>query len=179
MESLKERYTKKIKGAFKEKHGIKNVFAIPCPTKITLNIGLGEALKDSNIVDILAADLTTIAGQKAVKTRAKKSVADFELRKGDVIGLKVTLRHDRMWHFLDKLVNIVLPRVKDFRGVSPTAFDKAGNYTLGISEHTVFPEIDPTKVSKTKGLSVGIAFNTDTPELNKEMLKELGFIFRD
>jgi len=179
MEILKERYFKKLRIAFKEKHGIKNIFAIPQPIKITVNMGLGEALKDSNIVDILAVDLTSITGQKAVKTKAKKSVADFELRKGDVIGLKVTLRHDRMWHFLDKLINVVLPRIKDFRGVSPTAFDKAGNYTLGITEHIVFPEIDPTKVTKTKGLSVGIGFNTKSPELNKEMLSVLGFIFKE
>jgi large subunit ribosomal protein L5 len=179
MQTLKERFNKDIAPKFIKAHSIKNVFSVPTPMKVTLNIGLGEALKDSGIVDALEKDLTLIAGQKPVRTRARKSIADFALQKGAVIGLKVTLRRDRMWHFLDKLVSIVLPRVKDFRGISGTAFDVRGNYTLGMPEHTVFAEIDPTKVSKTKGLSIGIAFNTKDASLNKVMMKELGFIFKE
>lgn len=176
---LKDTFYKEIAPAFQKAKDIKNIHAIPTPEKITINVGLGEALKDGNIVDIIEKDLLLIAGQKPVRTKAKNSVADFELRKGDVIGLKVTLRRDRMWHFLDKLVNIVLPRVKDFRGVSPKAFDMKGNYTLGLAEYTVFPEIDPTKVTKIKGLSIAVTFNTDNAELNREMLKQIGFIFKD
>ncbi|WKZ30279.1 MAG: 50S ribosomal protein L5 [Candidatus Dojkabacteria bacterium] len=179
MQTLKERFTKDIAPKFHKAHSIANVSSIPTPQKITLNIGLGEALKDAGIIDALEKDLTLIAGQKPVRTRARKSIADFSLQKGAVIGLKVTLRRDKMWHFLDKLINIVLPRVKDFRGISGTAFDNRGNYTLGMPEHTVFAEIDPAKVTKTKGLSIGIAFNTEDANLNKTMMRELGFIFKE
>jgi len=176
---LKDTYLKKIAPQFEKKYEIKNKFAIPKPMKVTLNIGLGEALKDSGIIENVEKDLIAIAGQKPVRTKARKSVADFELRKGDVIGLKVTLRRDKMWHFLEKLVSIVLPRVKDFRGISPTAFDAKGNYTLGLVEYIVFPEIDPAKVAKIKGLSIAVSFNTSDTNLNRNMMKELGFIFKE
>ena len=176
---LKDTYLKKIAPQFEKKYEIKNKFAIPKPMKVTLNIGLGEALKDSGIIENVEKDLIAIAGQKPVRTKARKSVADFELRKGDVIGLKVTLRRDKMWHFLEKLVSIVLPRVKDFRGISPTAFDAKGNYTLGLVEYIVFPEIDPAKVAKIKGLSIAVSFNTSDTNLNRDMMKELGFIFKE
>jgi large subunit ribosomal protein L5 len=179
MESLKSRYTEVIAPKFKKDLNIENVHSVPKPLKVVLNIGLGEALKDAGVVEPLERDLTQIAGQRPVRTRARKAIADFNLKKGDVIGLKVTLRSDKMWHFLDKLVNIVLPRVKDFRGISATAFDKSGNYTLGMTEQLVFPEIDPTKVTKTKGLSIVINFSTKDVETNREMMKRLGFIFKD
>lgn len=178
MKTLKERFTKEILPKFMTDHGIKNVMAAPVPQKVVLNMGLGEALKDKGVVDIYIKDLEMIAGQKAVQTKAKKSIADFNLKKGDVIGLKVTLRHDKMWHFIDKLINIVLPRVKDFRGISGNAFDARGTYTLGVTELVIFPEIDATKVVKTKGFAITINFSNGTKELTSDLMKRLGFIFK-
>lgn len=159
-------------------NGIKNLLAAPVPQKVVINMGLGEALKDKGVIDTYLKDIEAIAGQKPVQTRAKKSIADYALRKGDVIGLKVTLRHDKMWHFIDKLINIVLPRVKDFRGTSATAFDAVGTYTMGITELVVFPEIDATKVVKTKGLAITITFSNGTKEKTSELMKRMGFIFK-
>ncbi len=179
MKTLRERFEKEILPKFMTDHGIKNKLAAPAPVKVTINMGLGEALKDKGVIDGYTKDLELIAGQKVVATRAKKSIADFALKKGDIIGLKVTLRNDRMWHFLDKLVNIVLPRVKDFRGTSATAFDAHGTYTLGITELVIFPEIDATKVTKTKGFGITITFKNGTKELTSDMLKRFGFIFKE
>lgn len=179
MKTLKERFDKEILPKFMADHGIKNLLAAPKPDKVVINMGLGEALKDKGVVEGYAKDLEMITGQKAVTTRAKKSIADFALKKGDVIGLKVTLRHDKMWHFLDKLVNIVLPRVKDFRGTSPTAFDARGTYTLGITELVIFPEIDATKVGKAKGMGITISFRNGTKELTTDLMKRFGFIFKE
>ncbi|WKZ23819.1 MAG: 50S ribosomal protein L5 [Candidatus Dojkabacteria bacterium] len=160
-------------------HGITNPMAAPIPQKVVLNMGIGEALKDKGVVEPLLKDLEVIAGQKPTPTKAKKSIADYGLRKGDVVGLKVTLRRDRMWHFIDKLINIVLPRVKDFRGISPTAFDAKGTYTLGVTELVVFPEIDATKVVKAKGFAITITFSNGTKELTSDLMKRLGFIFKE
>lgn len=178
MKPLKERFEKEILPKFMEEHGIKNIMAAPIPLKVTLNMGLGEALKDKGVIEIYEKDLEAIAGQKPVQTRAKKSIADFSLQKGAVIGLKVTLRRDKMWHFIDKLINIVLPRVKDFRGISSTAFDAKGAYTLGVTELVVFPEIDATKVVKTKGFAITITFSNGTKELTSDLMRRLGFIFK-
>lgn len=178
MKPIKERFEKEILPKFMADHGIKNVNAAPIPQKIVLNMGLGEALKDKGVIDLYAKDLEVISGQKVTQTRAKKAIADFGLQKGSVIGLKVTLRRDRMWHFLDKLINIVLPRMKDFRGISSTAFDAVGTYTLGITELVVFPEIDATKAVKTKGFAITITFSNGTKELTSDLMKRLGFIFK-
>ena len=178
MKPLKERFEKEILPKFMAEHGITNLLAAPIPQKVVINMGLGEALKDKGVIEVYEKDIQSISGQKCVQTRAKRSIADFNLKKGDVIGLKVTLRHDRMWHFIDKLINIVLPRVKDFRGISPTAFDAKGAYTLGITELVIFPEIDATKVVKTKGLAITISFSNGTMELTSDLMKKLGFIFR-
>lgn len=178
MKPLKERFEKEILPKFMADHGITNVMAAPIPQKVVLNMGLGEALKDKGVIDTYLKDLEAIAGQKPVQTRAKKSIADFSLQKGAVIGLKVTLRRDKMWHFIDKLINIVLPRVKDFRGISATAFDAKGTYTLGVTELVVFPEIDATKVVKAKGFAITITFSNGTKELTSDLMKRLGFIFK-
>lgn len=178
MKPLKERFEKEILPKFMADHGITNKMAAPMPDKVVINMGLGEALKDKGVIETYSKDIEAIAGQKVVQTRAKKAIADFNLRKGDVIGLKVTLRRDRMWHFIDKLVNIVLPRVKDFRGTSATAFDGKGTYTLGVTELVVFPEIDATKITKAKGLAVTISFRNGTKELTSDLMKRLGFIFK-
>lgn len=179
MKPLKERFEKEILPKFMADHGIKNIMAAPIPQKVVLNMGIGEALKDKGVTEIYQKDLELISGQKAVQTKAKKSIADFNLKKGDVIGLKVTLRHDKMWHFIDKLINIVLPRVKDFRGTSATAFDAKGSYTLGVTELVIFPEIDATKVVKTKGFAITITFSNGTKELTSDLMKRLGFIFKE
>ena len=178
MKPLKERFEKEILPKFMADHGITNLMAAPVPKKVVLNMGVGEALKDKGVIEIYTKDLEAIAGQKVVQTRAKKSIADYNLKKGDVIGLKVTLRHDKMWHFIDKLINIVLPRVKDFRGTSSTAFDAKGTYTLGVTELVIFPEIDATKVVKTKGFAITIGFSNGTKELTSDLMKRLGFIFK-
>lgn len=178
MKPLKERFEKEIMPKFMIDHKIKNKMAAPVPLKVVLNMGLGEALKDKGVVETYLKDLEMIAGQKAVPTKAKKSIADFSLKKGDVIGLKVTLRRDKMWHFIDKLINIVLPRVKDFRGISATAFDAKGTYTLGVTELVIFPEIDATKVVKTKGFAITISFSNGTREYTSDLMKRLGFIFK-
>jgi large subunit ribosomal protein L5 len=159
-------------------HNITNLLAAPVPQKIVINMGLGEALKDKGVIETYTKDLEALSGQKCVQTRAKKSIADFGLQKGAVIGLKVTLRRDRMWYFLDKLINIVLPRMRDFRGISDTAFDAVGTYTLGINELVVFPEIDATKVVKTKGFAITIVFSNGNKEITIDLMKRMGFIFK-
>ncbi|MCC7304595.1 50S ribosomal protein L5 [bacterium] len=179
MKPLKERFEKEILPKFMADHGIKNIMAAPVPKKVVINMGLGEALKDKGVIETYTKDLEAIAGQKVVQTRAKKSIADFSLQKGAVIGLKATLRHDKMWHFIDKLINIVLPRVKDFRGISATSFDAAGTYTLGVTELVIFPEIDATKVVKTKGFAITINFSNGTRELISDLMRRLGFIFKE
>jgi large subunit ribosomal protein L5 len=179
MSQLKERYEKEIAPQLQEQFGFKNPYQIPQLEKIVLNMGLGEAIQNMKILDSAVEELKAIAGQKPVITRAKKSIAAFKLREGMPIGCMVTLRRQRMWDFLNKLVNIALPRVRDFRGVSGKAFDGSGNYSLGIKEHIIFPEIDYDKIDKIKGLNVSIVTSAKTDEEGKALLKLLGMPFKN
>jgi large subunit ribosomal protein L5 len=175
---LKERYTKEIAPALAKEFDIKNPMAVPRLEKIVLNMGLGEAVANSKIVDTAIEELTSIAGQKPVVTKAKKAIAAFKLRQGMPIGSMVTLRGDRMYEFLDRLVSVALPRVRDFRGVSPKAFDGRGNYTLGVREQLIFPEIDFNKVDKTRGMNISIVTTARDDEQARALLKALGMPFR-
>jgi large subunit ribosomal protein L5 len=175
---LKERYTKEIAPAIAKEFGIENPMAIPRLEKIVINMGLGEAIANAKIVDTGADELRAITGQKPVTTRAKKSIASFKLRQGMPIGTMVTLRGDRMYEFLDRLVSVALPRVRDFRGVSPKAFDGRGNYTLGIRDQLIFPEIDFNKVDKTRGLNISIVTTARDDEQARALLRALGMPFR-
>jgi large subunit ribosomal protein L5 len=174
---LRERYVKEIAPALGRELGIDNRMAIPRVTKVVLNMGLGEAVANPKILDGAAEELSAIAGQRAVVTRAKKSIATYKLRSGMPIGARVTLRGDRMYEFLDRLINIALPRVRDFRGVSSKAFDGRGNYTLGVRDHFIFPEIDYAKTDKSKGLNVTIVTTAGRDDRAKALLKSLGMPF--
>jgi large subunit ribosomal protein L5 len=174
---LRERYLKEIAPALGRELGIENKMAIPRVTKVVLNMGLGEAVANPKILDGAAEELSAIAGQRAVVTRAKKSIATYKLRSGMPIGARVTLRGDRMYEFLDRLINIALPRVRDFRGVSSKAFDGRGNYTLGVRDHFIFPEIDYAKTDKSKGLNVTIVTTAGRDDRAKALLKSLGMPF--
>jgi large subunit ribosomal protein L5 len=175
---LKEHYTKTVIPALTKEFGLKNVMAVPRIEKISINIGMGEATQNSKILDGAANELGLIAGQKPVITKAKKSIAAFKLREGMPIGVMVTLRGDRMYEFLDRLVTVALPRVRDFRGVSPKSFDGRGNYTLGIRDQLIFPEIDYNKVDKTKGMNITIATTAGTDAEGLALLRHLGMPFR-
>ncbi|HEX8073273.1 MAG TPA: 50S ribosomal protein L5 [Pyrinomonadaceae bacterium] len=175
---LRERYQREIAPALAKEFDIKNPMAVPKLEKIVINMGLGEAIANAKIVDTAAVELGTIAGQKPVVTRAKKSIASFKLRAGMPIGSMVTLRGDRMYEFLDRLVSVALPRVRDFRGVSPKSFDGRGNYTLGIREQLIFPEIDFNKVDKTRGMNISIVTTARNDEHARALLKALGMPFR-
>jgi large subunit ribosomal protein L5 len=178
MESrLNEKYRKDVIPVLKKEFGIDNPMAVPKIDKIVLNMGVGEAIQNVKIVEAAAEELTKIAGQRAVITRARKSIATFKLREGMPIGCRVTLRGARMYEFLDRLLNIALPRVRDFRGVPTRAFDGRGNYTLGIKDHLVFPEIDPGKVDKSKGLNVTIVTTAGSDDRARVLLRELGMPF--
>jgi large subunit ribosomal protein L5 len=175
---LRERYAKEIAPAIAKEFDIKNPMAVPRLEKIVLNMGLGEAVANAKIIDTAAEELTSIAGQKPVTTRAKKAIASFKLRQGMPIGSMVTLRGDRMYEFLDRLVSVALPRVRDFRGVSPKAFDGRGNYTLGIREQLIFPEIDFNRVDKTRGMNISIVTTARDDEQARALLRALGMPFR-
>jgi large subunit ribosomal protein L5 len=178
MSRLLERYKNEVVPSLLKKLNYKNRFAVPRLEKIVLNMGLGEIKDDPNLLDGAVEELTQIAGQRAVKTYAKKSIAGFKLRKGTPVGCMVTLRGIRMYEFFDKLVNLALSRVRDFKGVSPESFDGCGNYTLGIKEHIIFPEIDYDKVERIKGVNVTIVTTAKTDEEARELLSELGMPFR-
>jgi large subunit ribosomal protein L5 len=178
MARLKQRYQKDIAPAIAKEFGIKNPMAIPRLEKIVLNMGMGEAIANSKVLDTAVAELTSIAGQKPVITKAKKSIASFKLRQGMPIGAMVTLRGDRMYEFFDRLVSVALPRVRDFRGVSPKAFDGRGNYTIGIREQLIFPEIDFNKVDKLRGMNISIVTSARNDEQARALLKSLGMPFR-
>jgi len=178
MARLRELYTKEIKGRLTKEFGYKNPMEVPRLVKVVLNMGLGEAVQNIKILDGAVEELTVIAGQKAVITRARRSIAAFKVREGMPIGVMVTLRRDRMFHFLDKLMNIVLPRVRDFRGVTPTGFDGRGNYTLGLKEQLIFPEINYDKVEKIKGMNITIVTTAKTDEEARLLLGEMGMPFR-
>ena len=177
MDRLQEKYVKEVIPALTEKFGYKNVMELPKIDKVIINMGVGEAVTNSKALDAAVTDLTTIAGQKPVITKAKKSIAAFKLRQGMPIGAKVTLRGDRMYYFLDKLMNIALPRVRDFRGVSATAFDGRGNYALGLKEQLIFPEIEYDKIDKMRGMDIIIVTTAKTDEEARELLKLLGMPF--
>ncbi|MCA1818103.1 MAG: 50S ribosomal protein L5 [Acidobacteria bacterium] len=175
---LRERYAKEIAPAIAKEFDIKNPMAVPRLEKIVINMGLGEAIANSKIVDTAVDELGSVAGQKPVVTKAKKSIASFKLRQGMAIGAMVTLRGDRMYEFLDRLVSVALPRVRDFRGVSPKAFDGRGNYTLGIREQLIFPEIDFNRVDKTRGMNISIVTTARNDEQARALLRALGMPFR-
>lgn len=179
MARLKDRYENEIVNKLKEKFSYKNIMQVPKLEKVVINIGLGEAIQNSKAVDAAVNDLSIISGQKPVVTRAKKSIAGFKLRAGMPIGTKVTLRSDRMYEFVDKLFNVTLPRVRDFRGVSGKSFDGRGNYTLGIKEQLIFPEIEYDKIDKVRGMDIIFVTSARTDEESKELLAQLGMPFRD
>ena len=177
MSRLKEMYSNKIEDAMMMKFGYKNVMQIPKLEKIVINMGVGEARENAKVLDAAVKDLEIITGQKAVITRAKKSVANFKLREGMPIGCKVTLRGEKMYEFTDRLVNLALPRVRDFRGVNPNAFDGRGNYALGIKEQLIFPEIEYDKVDKVRGMDVIFVTTAETDEEARELLTLFGMPF--
>jgi large subunit ribosomal protein L5 len=175
---LHEKYRKEAVPALTKRFNYPNTMAVPKVSKVTVNIGLGEASQNVKLLDTAAQELGQIAGQKAVITRAKKSIANFKIRKGMPIGCMVTLRGERMYEFLDRLTSVVFPRVRDFRGVPPNSFDGRGNYTLGLKDQLVFPEIDYTRVDKIKGMNVTITTTARNDEEGRELLKLLGVPFR-
>ena len=179
MSRMKEMYLKDVVPQLTKTFGYKNVMRVPRLSKITLNMGLGEAVQNVKILDSAVVELSLIAGQKAVITKAKRSIAIYKLREGMPIGAMVTLRRDRMLDFFDKLVNVALPRVRDFRGVSGKAFDGRGNYSLGIREQIIFPEINLDKIDKIKGMNISIVTTAKTDEEGKELLRLLGMPFRN
>ena len=175
--SLKEKYANEAKAVLKEKFGYSNDMQIPKIVKVVLNMGVGEASHNSKLADAIVEQLTKIAGQKALATKAKKSIASYKLREGMPVGAMVTLRGERMYEFYDKLVSITLPRTRDFRGVNKNAFDGRGNYTLGIKEQTIFPEINFEQVNRVRGMDIVIVTTANTDEEARFLLKELGFPF--
>ncbi len=178
MATLKEHYEKELRPKLKEKFNLTNEMDIPKVEKVVLNMGLGEAVQNPKIVDKAVNDLTLIAGQRAVVTRAKKSIATFKLREGMPIGGRVTLRKDRMYDFLSKLMNIALPRVRDFRGVSPKGFDGNGNFSMGVTEHLIFPEIDYDQIDKVRGFNITIVTSAKSDEMGRELLSLMGMPFK-
>ena len=178
MARLKERYQKEVAPAIAREFGIENPMAVPRLDKIVLNMGMGEAIANAKVLDIAVEELRAIAGQKPVITRAKKSIASFKLRQGMPIGVMVTLRGEQMYEFFDRLVSIALPRVRDFRGVSPKAFDGRGNYTIGVREQLIFPEIDFNKVDKLRGMNISIVTTARDVDQSRSLLKALGMPFR-
>ena len=178
MNRLRQKYENEVKNQMVEKFGYKSVMQIPTIDKIVINMGIGDAVSNSKVLDEAVAELALITGQKPVITRAKKSIVGFRLREGMPIGCKVTLRGERMYDFLDKLVSISLPRVRDFRGVSKKSFDGRGNYTLGVKEQLIFPEIDFDKVNKVRGMDIVVVTTANTDEEARELLTQLGMPFQ-
>ncbi|HEV3169615.1 MAG TPA: 50S ribosomal protein L5 [Actinocrinis sp.] len=176
---LKEKYRSEIAPAMKDEFGYANVMQIPGLTKIVVNMGVGEAARDAKLIDGAVRDLAAITGQKAAVARAKKSIAQFKLREGMPIGAHVTLRGDRMWEFLDRLLSIALPRIRDFRGLNDRQFDGQGNYTFGLVEQVVFPEIDPDRVDRQRGMDITIVTTATNDDEGRALLRRLGFPFRD
>ena len=178
MSRLREKYHKEVVAALRKEFGYKNVMAVPKIQKIVVNMGLGEATANAKIIETGADELARITGQKPVTRRSKKSIAQFKVRKGQPVGTMVTLRGERMWEFLDRLMNIALPRVRDFKGVSPRGFDGRGNYTLGLREQLIFPEINYDQVDKTRGLEVSIITTARTDQEARRLLELLGMPFQ-
>ena len=178
MNALKERYRKEIVPELMKELNLANVMQVPNIQKVVINIGMGEALDDTKTLDAASADIEKITGQKPVLTKAKKSIANFKLRDGRLIGVKVTLRGDKMWSLIDRLLNIALPRVRDFRGVSPKSFDGRGNYTLGLREQLIFPEIEYDSIDKIRGMEITFVTTAKDDEQATALLKHLGMPFR-
>jgi len=178
MSRLKERYQKEVVPALTKEFGYKNVMAVPRIEKVVVNMGLGEATSNAKLIDTGADEIARITGQKPVTRRAKKSIAQFKVRKGQPIATMVTLRGERMWEFLDRLMSIALPRVRDFKGVSPRGFDGRGNYTLGLRDQLLFPEIDYMKVDKPRGMNVSVVTTARTDEEARKLLQFMGMPFR-
>ncbi|GAA2129571.1 50S ribosomal protein L5 [Glycomyces algeriensis] len=176
---LKETYRSDIRPALQDQFKYTNIHQIPGLTKIVVNMGVGEAARDSKLINGALEDLTTITGQKPLVRRAKKSIAQFKLREGQAIGAKVTLRGDRMWEFLDRLLAIALPRIRDFRGLSDQQFDGNGNYTFGLTEQSVFPEIDQDKIDRVRGMDITLVTTAKTDDEGRAFLKLLGFPFKE
>jgi len=179
MSRLKDLYKNEVVAKLTQEFGYKNVMEVPRITKITLNMGVGEALGDKKILENAVSDMRAVSGQKPVVTKARKSVANFKLREGWPIGCKVTLRRERMWEFLDRMIDVALPRVRDFRGINGKSFDGRGNYSMGVKEQIIFPEIDYDKVDKVRGMDVTITTTAKTNEEGRALLKALQFPFRN
>ena len=177
MPTMKTKYQQEVAPALMEKFQYKSVMQIPKLEKIVVSVGCGDCKDNAKALDAVIKDITAITGQKAVATVAKKSVANFKLREGMHVGVKVTLRQDRMWEFMDRLFNVALPRVRDFRGISPEAFDGRGNYSLGIKEQIIFPEIDYDKIEKLRGMNIAVCTTANTDEEARELLRALGAPF--
>ena len=176
---LKARYKAEVVPALQKEFNFANVMQIPTLSKVVVNMGVGEAARDSKLIEGAIRDLTTITGQKPLVTRAKKSIAQFKLREGQPIGAHVTLRNDRMWEFMDRLLSISLPRIRDFRGLSPKKFDGKGNYTFGLTEQVVFPEIEQDKVDRPRGMDITIVTTATNDDEGRALLKLLGFPFKE
>jgi large subunit ribosomal protein L5 len=176
---LKERYRSEIKGKLQDEFEYKNVMQIPGLVKVVVNMGVGEAARDSKLIEGAIRDLTAITGQKPAVTKARKSIAQFKLREGQPIGAHVTLRGDRMWEFLDRVVSLALPRIRDFRGLSPKQFDGRGNYTFGLTEQVMFHEIDPDKVDRQRGMDITVVTTAQTDDEGRALLRHLGFPFKE
>ena len=177
MNQMKELYVKEVAPALMQKFQYKSVMQIPRIEKVVVSVGCGDCKDNAKALDAVIKDITAITGQKAVATVARKSVANFKLREGMHVGVKVTLRHDRMWDFLNRLLNVALPRVRDFRGISPDAFDGRGNYSLGLKEQIIFPEIDYDKIEKLRGMNIAICTTANTDEEARELLRLMGAPF--
>jgi len=178
MARLQDRYKAEIVPRLKEKFGYRNVMQVPKLSKVVVNMGLGDAIENVKVIETAAAEIAIITGQKPVVTKARKSIANFKLREGVPIGVMVTLRRDQMYHFLDKLIAIALPRVRDFKGVSPRGFDGRGNYTIGIKEQIMFPEVNYDKIDKIRGMNITIVTTARTDEEGLELLRLMGIPFR-
>jgi large subunit ribosomal protein L5 len=178
MPRLKARYRSELEQRLKDELGLANIMQVPRPLKVVVNMGIGEAIREARLLDGAVRDLTQITGQKPLVTKAKKSIAGFKIREGQSIGAKVTLRGDRMWEFLDRLIAVVLPRIRDFRGLNPRTFDGHGNFTFGLTEQLVFPEIDYDKIEKVRGMDITVVTSADTDEQGRALLTALGFPFR-
>ncbi|GAB3694152.1 50S ribosomal protein L5 [Nocardiopsis oceani] len=179
MPRLKEKYRNEIAAGLKDEFDIANVMQIPGLTKIVINMGVGEAARDAKLIQGAIADLTAITGQKPKVNRAKNSIAQFKLREGMPIGASVTLRGDRMWEFADRLLSLALPRIRDFRGLSPKQFDGNGNYTFGLTEQVMFHEVDPDKVDRQRGMDITVVTTATTDDQGRSLLKRLGFPFKE
>lgn len=178
MPRLKARYNEAIRDNLKAELGLENIMEVPRFSKIVINMGVGDAVQQRSLLDGAVADLTVISGQKPLVTKAKKSIATFKLREGNAIGAKVTLRGDRMWEFFDRLISLAIPRIRDFRGLSPKAFDGRGNYTFGVTEQLIFPEIDYDSIDTTRGMNITIVTTARTDAEGRALLSAFGFPFK-